>query len=146
MTVPARVNLVTLGVADVERAATFYERLGWRRSSASVPGDVAFFPLGPLVLALFGNADLAADAAVAAPPDPAAFRYTALAINLPSEAEVDAALDAAVAAGGTLLKPATRAEWGGWSGYVADPDGNAWEVAYNPGWPIRPDGTVALPD
>jgi catechol 2,3-dioxygenase-like lactoylglutathione lyase family enzyme len=145
MTVPARINLVTLGVADVEAAAAFYERLGWRRSSASVPGGVAFFALGGAVLGLFGSADLAADARLPY-ADPPAFRGQSLAINLPNEAEVDAAITAAVAAGGTLLKAAERADWGGWSGYFADPDGHAWEVAYNPGWPLDGDGRVLLPD
>jgi catechol 2,3-dioxygenase-like lactoylglutathione lyase family enzyme len=145
MTVPSRVNLVTLGVADVEAAATFYERLGWHRSSASVPGDIAFFALGPVVLGLFGWSDQAKDAGLPeAVPGP--FRGFALSINMASEAEVDAVIAAAVEAGGTLLKPAVRAEWGGWSGYFTDPDGNPWEVAFNPGWPLRDDGSVALPD
>ena len=145
MTVPARVNLVTLGVSDVEAAAAFYERLDWRRSSASVPGEIAFFTLGPVVLGLFGWSDQAKDAGL---PEsvPGVFRGFALSINMASEAEVDAVIAAAVEAGGTLLKPAVRAEWGGWSGYFTDPDGNAWEVAFNPGWPLRDDGSVALPD
>ena len=145
MTIPARINLVTLGVADVEAAAAFYERLGWHRSSGSVPGVVAFFDLNGVVLGLFGAADLAADARVA--PGPAgAFRGQSLAINLPSEAEVDTALAAAEAAGATLLKPAERADWGGWSGYFADPDGHAWEVAYNAGFPLDDSGRVLLPE
>ncbi|HEU0131463.1 MAG TPA: VOC family protein [Mycobacteriales bacterium] len=145
MTIPPYVSLVTLGVADVEAAAAFYERLGWRRSSASVPGDVAFFALNSLALALYGNADLAADAALPADGPPPAFRGFALAINVADEAETDRVLAAAVEAGATLLKPATRAEWGGYSGYFADPDGNAWEVAVNPGWPLGDDGRVTLP-
>jgi catechol 2,3-dioxygenase-like lactoylglutathione lyase family enzyme len=145
VSVPARLNFVTLGVADVEAAAAFYERLGWRRSSGSVPGEIAFFALGPVVLGLYGYAALAEDAALP-PADPAAYRGTTLAINVGSEAEVDAVLAAAAEAGATPLKPGTRADWGGYSGYFADPDGNAWEVAFNPGFPLRADGTVELPE
>ena len=144
MTVPARTSLVTLGVSDVERAAAFYERLGWTRSSASVPGEVAFFPTNGAVVALWSAASLATDANLPVEPPPA-FRGVALAVNLASEAEVDAALAAAGAAGATVLKPGTRAEWGGYSGYFADPDGNAWEVAFNPGWPLDDEGRPVLP-
>jgi catechol 2,3-dioxygenase-like lactoylglutathione lyase family enzyme len=145
MTVPARLTFVTLGVADVEAAAAFYERLGWRRSSGSVPGEIAFFRLGGVALGLWDHDKLAHDAGLpTAPPLP--FRGVALAVNVATEAEVDQVLNDARDAGATLLKPGERADWGGYSGYFADPDGNAWEVAYNPGFPLREDGTVALPD
>ena len=146
MTVPARVSLVTLGVADVEAAAAFYERLGWTRSSASVPGVVAFFATTTgTAVGLYGYGDLAADAARPPAADPAAFRGVSLAINLASPAEVDAVLAAAREAGATVTKDAVAAEWGGYSGYFADPDGNAWEVAHNPGWPLDDEGRVTLP-
>jgi uncharacterized protein len=144
--VPARITFVTLGVSDVEAAAAFYERLGWRRSSGSIEGDIAFFQLGPVALGLWGYANLAEDAALPAGDGPAPFRGVALAINVPAEADVDDVLAAAAAAGGTPLKPGTRADWGGYSGYFADPDGNAWEVAYNPGFPLGDDGAVHLPE
>jgi hypothetical protein len=146
------VSLVTLGVRDVEAAAAFYERLGWTRSNASVPGDVAFFATTTgTAVALWGDADLAADAARTRPAgpagaaDPAAFRGVSLAMNLGSPAEVDAVLDAARAAGATVTKPAVATEWGGYSGYFADPDGHAWEVAHNPHWPLDAEGRVTLP-
>jgi hypothetical protein len=69
----------------------------------------------------------------------------ALAINLESRERVDEALAAAVEAGGTLLRPAQERFWGGYSGYFADPDGHAWEVAHNPFWPIGEDGLPELP-
>ena len=68
-----------------------------------------------------------------------------LAINLERAEDVQPALDAAVAAGGTLLKPATAADWGGVSGYFADPDGHAWEIAWNPFFPLGPDGRLDIP-
>jgi catechol 2,3-dioxygenase-like lactoylglutathione lyase family enzyme len=145
MTVPARINLVTLGVADVEASAAFYERLGWHRSSASVPGAVAFFPLAGTVLGLFGHADFAAEVHRPAGDLPG-YRGQSLAINTSSEDEADAVIAAAVAAGATLVKAAERADWGGWSGYFADADGHLWEVAYNPGWPLGPHGEAILPE
>ncbi len=143
MTIAARVTLVTLGVADVTRATAFYESLGWRRSSAS-NDEVSFFHTAGPVLAVWGRELLAADAAVPAAGD--GFRSAALAINLESVEAVDAAVEEWVASGGTLRKAPEHMVWGGYSGYVADPDDHLWELAYNPGFPLRPDGTVELPD
>lgn len=144
MAVPARLSLVTLGVADLARATEFYTALGWPLSSASVPGEVSFFRTAGGLLALWGARDLAADATADAGELPA-FRGVALAINLDNPADVDAAIEEAVAAGGRLVKAATRAEWGGYSGYFADPDGHLWEVAHNPGWPLDETGRPMLP-
>jgi uncharacterized protein len=144
MSVPPRISLVTLGVADVEQATAFYQALGWTMSSSSVPGEVSFFGLGGAALALFGHADLAADALL--PPSTAPdFRGVTVAINVASADEVDGALTAAAAAGGTIAKPGQRAEWGGYSGYFADPDGHLWEVAHNPYWPLDERGLPVLP-
>jgi uncharacterized protein len=139
-----RITLVTLGVADLERALGFYrDGLGWRPSSASVEGDVAFFQLGGLVLALWSRANLAEDARLA--PDDGWGAVT-LAHNVRSRDEADTVVAAMLAAGGSLLKAPVATDWGGYSGYVADPDGHPWEVAHNPYWPLRDDGTVELPD
>jgi predicted lactoylglutathione lyase len=138
----AHVSLITLGVDDLRRATGFYTALGWDRSGASVDGVVAFLAGGTVALALYGREALAADAGVTLSPAPSA---VALAVNLPSEADVDALLATAVAAGGTVTKPAARADWGGYSGYVTDPDGHLWEVAHNPGFPLDGDGRVTLP-
>jgi uncharacterized glyoxalase superfamily protein PhnB len=73
------------------------------------------------------------------------FRGVALAINMESEALVDEVIAAAAAAGGSVLKPAATTFWGGYSGYFTDLDGHAWEVAHNPGFPLRADGSVELP-
>ena len=144
MTVPARVNLVTLGVTDLSGTTRFYEALGWRLSGSSVSAEVSFFDLANCVLALWGYASLAEDARVTA-GEPPAFRGVALAINVGSEAEVDAVIGAAVDAGGTIAKAAHKADWGGYSGYFADPEGHLWEVAHNPYWPLDDDGMVQLP-
>jgi len=138
-----RVSLVTLGVANLARALAFYrDGLGWRASPASV-GDVAFFQAGGVVLALYPRPLLAADARV---PDTApGFGGITLAHNVRERDDVDRTLAEAVRAGATLLKPAADAEWGGRSGYFADPDGHPWEVAWNPSFPMRADGTIELP-
>jgi catechol 2,3-dioxygenase-like lactoylglutathione lyase family enzyme len=143
VSLPARVNLITLGVADVARAAAFYERLGWRRSTES-PDSVAFFDLGAVVLSVWSRDELAADAHQTAGTarDPGAM---ALAINVATRGEVDDALATAVGAGATVLKPADDTEWGGYTAYFADPDGHAWELAWNPGFPLDDQGHVQLP-
>ena len=142
MSVPARLTLVTLGVADVARATAFYEALGWRKSSASQDA-VSFFQLGGLALSVFGRQDLADDAGVSSQGE--GFVGISLAINLESEAEVDRAAAEWVACGGTMIKQPHRAFWGGYSGYVADPDGHLWELAHNPGFLLHSDGTMQLP-
>lgn len=138
-----RINLVTLGVADVQASAAFYERLGLRRSAQSQPG-VAFFQLGAVVLGLFGRADLAADASV--DDTPPGFSGVTLAHNVGSPEEVRAVIAAAVAEGARLVKVPEAVFLGGFSGYFADPDGHLWEVAHNPFWPIDDTGAVHLPD
>jgi hypothetical protein len=138
-----RVSLITLGVADLDRARAFYERLGWKRSFRKAEG-VVFFQTGGMVLALWPRAELAKDAHVT--DDNGAFAGIALAYNTRSRDEVDAVLAEAVAAGGRLLKTARQAFWGGYQGYFADPDGHIWEVAWNPDFALGPDGAVTLPD
>lgn len=145
MSVPARISLITLGVTDVARSTAFYTALGWRASSASVPAEVSFFATADSVLALYSAQALAADAHLPASPS-RGFRGVTLAINLESRELVDSVLAEAVAAGGTPLKPAGPTDWGGYSGYFADPDGHAWEVAHNPYWPFTADGSLALPE
>jgi catechol 2,3-dioxygenase-like lactoylglutathione lyase family enzyme len=138
-----RISLVTLGVADVARARAFYERLGWVASARS-NAEVAFFQAGGTIIALWGRANLAADAGVA--DAGTGFRGVALAWNGHSRAEVDAVLALAESAGARITRPAAPTEWGGYSGYFADPDGHAWEVAHNPGFPLDAQGAVRLPD
>jgi catechol 2,3-dioxygenase-like lactoylglutathione lyase family enzyme len=140
--VEPRLNFVTLGVADIARARAFYDKLGFRASSASNP-HVAFYDAGGVVLALFGRSALAEDAKVedSAP----GFSGVAVAHNVRSEADVDGVLAEAVAAGAKLVKAGQKAFWGGYSGYFADPDGHLWEVAFNPFFPLDDAGRVQLP-
>ncbi len=138
-----RLSLVTLGVADVARATAFYVALGARVGAASNE-HVTFFDMNGVILALYGRAALAEDATVEA--EGTGFSGVTLAWNRESREAVDAGLEAAVAAGGRLVKPAREVFWGGYSGYFADPDGHLWEVAHNPFFPIDAEGVTRLPE
>ena len=135
-----RLSLVTLGVADLDRARRFYEALGWRRSNKEA--EVVFFQAGGMVLALWSRDSLAEDARV--PAAGSGFRGIALAYNTRTRDEVDTVLAEAKAAGAEILKPGEDAFWGGYTGYFADPDGHLWEVAWNPDWTITEDGRTRL--
>jgi catechol 2,3-dioxygenase-like lactoylglutathione lyase family enzyme len=144
MTVPQRISMVTLGVADVARSTAFYESLGWRRSSASQDGAITFFATQGSALGLFRRESLADDAGVA--PDGDGFRAVAVALNCDSPAEVDAVVQQWLDGGALLVKAPEKVFWGGYSGYVADPDGHLWEIAHNPSSPNDDDGRMQLPD
>ncbi len=141
-----RLSVVTLGVADVGRAQDFYRRLGFRRKLKATGDAIAFFQTGATILSLFPWDELAADALMLGEPRPQAFRGTTLAWMCKSAVEVDAALEHAVAAGGTLLKRGQHTSFGGYSGYFADPDGHVWEAVTAPGFSLLDDGRATLPD
>lgn len=139
-----RLSLVTLGVPDIDEARRFYlDGLGWT-PVLDIAGQVTFIQVAPGVLiSLFDAAELAADIADGRPAAPSVGNVT-LAHNVRSEPEVDAVLAEAARAGGTILKAAQRAAWGGYHGYFADPAGTPWEVAYNPGLVVADDGAVRM--
>jgi catechol 2,3-dioxygenase-like lactoylglutathione lyase family enzyme len=137
-----RVSIVTLGVTDLDRSRTFYERLGWRRSMAQAEG-IVFFQAGGMALALYPRPELARDANLAAPGE--GFGGITLAYNVRNHDDVNAVLAEAEGAGAKILKPAQEAFWGGYSGYFSDPDGFPWEVAWNPFFEIADDGSIRLP-
>jgi predicted lactoylglutathione lyase len=138
-----RISILTLGVADLPRSRSFFERLGWRASSASSEA-IVFFEAGGMAVALYPRAELAKDANLAA--EGQGFSGISIAYNARTRAEVDTVLAQAEAAGARILKPAQEAFWGGYSGYFADPDNFAWEVAFNPHFQIAEDGSLLLPD
>ncbi len=138
---PQRVTLITLGVDDLERARAFYGALGW--TPAEAQEGVVFYQMGGMVLGLFGRAALAEDQG--RPGTALGTGAMTLAQNFPTEAEVDTAFDAAIAAGATALKRPEKVFWGGYSGCYADPDGHVWELAMNPFWPLGEDGSLTLP-
>ncbi len=140
-----RLSMITLGVADLERAVAFYENVvGWK--AAPGPSEIAFFDLGGLVFSLYPHDDMAKDMN-AALDDSGNFAYQgfALAHNTPrSKEEVDSIFSRLKDNGATILKQPEEVFWGGYSGYFSDPDGHAWEVAYNPHWVIQKDGRVSM--
>jgi len=146
MTAYPSLTVVTLGVRDFAASVRFYETLGFVRKMRKTGDEIAFFDAGGVVLALYRWKDLAADAKLAAEPEPAAFRGMTLAWNRASPQEVDAGLARALKAGATLLKPAQRTDYGGYAAYFADPDGHVWEVVQAPGFSFTGDGRLVLPD
>ena len=143
MTVPARLTVVTVGARDVSALRAFYERLGWTTNTD--PGDFAAFPLGGAVLCLFDLASLAGEAGQAPVPDPVPFKGFTLAINVDERDQVAAALASAREAGATVLAEPVDRDWGGRSAYFADPEGNAWEIAWLPGAEFDQRGALIWP-
>jgi len=140
-----RIILITLGVSDLAASRRFYiDGLGWE--PVLDIDEIVFLQAGHgLVLGLWPADELRKDVGVDGPQGPhAAMDRMSLAHNVDSEAEVDAALAEAEAAGATILKPGQRADFGGYHGYFADPDGFRWEIAYNPGLTIAADGKVRI--
>lgn len=130
-----RISMITLGVRDLAAAVRFYEQgLGFPRMAS--PPEVAFFTLDGSWLGLYARDALAEDATVAA--EGSGFEGFALAHNVASEDEVEAVMLQALPAGATLVKPAQKVFWGGYSGYFKDPDGHLWEVAHNPFFWVGP--------
>lgn len=127
-----RLSFVTLGVSDLPRSIRFYtEVLGLTRLGEHT--EVAFFELGRTWLALYPRHLLAADAGVN--PEGGGFAGFTLAHNVATPEAVDALLAEVAARGAIVVKPAQQADWGGRTGYFADPDGFLWEVAWNPHFP-----------
>jgi len=141
-----RFTVVTLGVGDMHRSIAFYEALGFARKFRATGEAVAFFDTGGTVLGLFPWAALAHDTTLPDQPRSDSFRGITLAWNCNSAREVDVALDFAISKGASLLKPAQITDYGGYSGYFADPDGHPWEVVVAPGIDVGPDRRVHLPD
>jgi uncharacterized protein len=134
-----RVSVITLGVKELARARRFYaDGLGWKPVFEN--DEIIFFQAGGMVFALFLRDKLAEDLQA----DPASLLRAAAALgyNVREKSEVDPLMQRAVAAGAKILKPAREASWGGYSGYFADPDGFAWEVAWNPQWRLAADGRI----
>lgn len=131
----ARITVLTLGVDDLPRAVSFYQRLGFHTEgiigTEFEHGAVAFFELAHgLRFALWPRVSIAHDSGLSR----AASSATELTLghNVRSRDEVDAAMDEARRAGAQIVKPAHATFWGGYAGYFQDPDGHLWEVVFNP--------------
>jgi uncharacterized protein len=141
-----RFTVVTLGVGDMRRSIAFYEALGFARKFRATGETVAFFDTGATVIGLFPWDQLAQDVTLPENPRPKAFRGITLGWNCNSTEEVDAVLDFAVSKGAELIKPAHNTDYGGYSGYFADPDGHPWEVVIAPNIEVGDDRRLHLPD
>ena len=145
LTVPVpRLTVITLGVSDIRTSIAFYDALGFARRLKATGEAVAFYETGGPVLALYPWDQLAADATLADQPRPATFRGITLAWNCRAREEVDAVLAFAVSKGAQLVKAAHETDYGGYSGYFADPDGHPWEVVVAPGIEVGDDRRVHL--
>jgi catechol 2,3-dioxygenase-like lactoylglutathione lyase family enzyme len=137
-----KLNLITLGVADFEKSLNFYEKgLGWKKSDKSMDG-LALFPLGGIVLALHPRDELATDATLEY--QPSRFSGMTISYNAKSEKEVDEVLAKVKKLGATIIKPAQKVYWGGYSSYFKDLDGYLFEVAYNPFWELDENDNLKL--
>ena len=137
-----RVSLVTLGVADVDRARRFYEQLGWRGQEAE---ETVFFQAGGMAVVLWGRAKLADDSGITDTGSDG-FGGVALAQNVRSREEVDGLIEAAREAGATITREPAETFYGGYAACFTDPDGHVWEIAHNPGFTLEADGSLTLPD
>ena len=134
------VSLITLGVADYERAKSFYEALGW--SVALDIEETAFFQANGVVLVLWARDKLAADSGIA--DEGARWSGIALAHNVSSRQEVDEVIEEARRNGATVTREPSETFYGGYAGVFRDLDGHAWEVAHNPGFGLAQDGSIIL--
>lgn len=132
-----RVSLITLAVDNMDRAAAFYEALGWVRTPS--PDGVIAFDLISQTLGLYPKSGLAEELGIEV-SEIGGFSGVSLSHNVRAKADVAKILDAVAAAGGQVLKPAQDVFWGGHHGYFADLDGHVWEVAHNPFSSLRQDG------
>jgi len=135
-----RISIVTLGVGDLARARAFYERLGWRGQEVE---ETVFFQAGAMAFILWARGKLAADSGVA--DDGQGFDGVTLAQNVRSAGEVDAVVAAAAEAGATVSRTPAPTFYGGYAGVFLDPDGHAWEIAFNPGFTLTDEGALVLP-
>ncbi len=130
--VPPRLTFVTLGVREMPTMQAFYKGLGWEPQPGASDQFCAFL-VGGVLLALFGIDDLAHEAAPGEPLAKHGWGGHTLALNVDSPHEVDEVVKAMQAAGARKVGQISDRAWGGRSGYVADPEGNRWEIAWAPG-------------
>ncbi|SIT79640.1 hypothetical protein SAMN05444128_0771 [Pontibacter indicus] len=130
-----RITLITLGVRNLQRSREFYQQVfGWQPLESSTE-SIIFFQLNGIQLALFPQESLADDAGLEA--DGKGFKSFSLAHNVRSEQEVDELIAELESKGVKVLKQPEKVFWGGYSSYIADPDDNLWEIAYNPFLPLH---------
>lgn len=133
-----RISIITLCVSDLKKARAFYDALGWKVASEDQAEEIVAYNLQNMALALYPWDKFVDEVKI--PANRSGYSAFTIAYNVNSENEVDDMLEEAQKAGGRLIKPAEKVFWGGYSGYFSDPDGNLWEVAYNPFSALGPNG------
>lgn len=135
-----QISVVTLGIGDIAASKRFYVKgFGWQPVFESP--EIIFYQMNGLVLGTWLQHALETDMQRPGSIGPAAF---ALAHNVPGKQDVKPLVDRLIAAGGTLLREPDAPPHGGFRGYVADPDGHAWEIAWNPAWKVDANGHVSF--
>ena len=124
-----RLSIITLGVRDLQKSRAFYDSLGWGVATEKQAKSIVFYNMNGFVLAFYPQEKFAEETGDTTPPSGTKFT---LAYNLESKEAVDRTLAEIVSLGGKLAKPAQEQFWGGYSGYICDPDGHYWEIAFNP--------------
>jgi catechol 2,3-dioxygenase-like lactoylglutathione lyase family enzyme len=135
-----QISVITLGVSDLPRSRRFYvEGFGW--TPVFENDEIVFYQMNGFVLGTWLTSALETDMQRAGLLRPGAF---SLAHNVASRDDVQPIIDRLARFGGTILRPADAPPHGGFRGYVADPDDHAWEIAWNPAWPIDQEGHVGF--
>lgn len=135
-----QISVITLGVRDLAASRRFYiEGFGWRPAFDN--GEIVFYQMNGFVFGTWLRRELERDVQQVAAEGPGAF---SLAHNVAGADQVGQVMDRLLAAGGRLLRPPDEPPPGGLRGYVADPDGHTWEIAWNPAWPIDERGHVSF--
>lgn len=138
----ARLNIITLGVKDLNKSKQFYkDALGWAPTKDS-DDNIVFFNHGGIILGLYPLDKLAEDAMLSAERN--GFSGVTLAINLDKKEAVQELYDAVIKNGGKSLVEPRDTFWGGYDAYFADPDGHAWEIAWAPFWEFDEQGSLKL--
>lgn len=136
-----RLTILGLGVTDLKKANDFYENIfGWKKLDASNE-SISFFQLNGILLSLYPREKLAEDATIS--PEGSGFKAFSMAYNTRSEQEVDALIKNLKSKGVKIVKEPQKVFWGGYSSYIADPDENLWEIAFNPFLILNDDGSVS---
>lgn len=135
-----RLTIITLGVSDLNKSTEFYEsKFGWKKTESSNE-YISFFALNGIQLALYAKNELAEDATIDS--DGNGFKSFTLAHNLRSEKEVDKTITELREKGVEIIKEPQKVNWGGYSSYVSDLDGNLWEIAFNPFLELDENGNI----
>ena len=136
-------HFITLGVHDIEGMKNWYvQKFGW--TPMKDENGIVFFKLNGFILGLFSASELAEDIGI--DQDGKGFKRFSLAINYESEKEIDDVVEHLKKVGVKIIKEPQKVFWGGYHAYIADPEENYWELAYNPFLKMDKDGNVVSHD